>query len=72
MSESSQAFLAKIGPRQLTDSEVRQLHLLRIRERKTSTITGVIAQLAAETARAKQRKPDDSATESPTGQGAYP
>ena len=54
MSESSQEFLAKIGPRQLTDEEARQLHMLRVREGQASTITGVIARLAAEAERAQQ------------------
>ena len=65
MSESSQEFLARLGPRQLTDEEVRQLHILRIREGKASTITGVIARLAAEAERAQQQKLDDGATERP-------
>ncbi len=63
MRESSQAFLARVGPRQLTDAEARHLPMLRIREGKASTITGVIARLAAEAARAQQYQPDDGATE---------
>jgi hypothetical protein len=65
MSERSQEFLARIGPRQLTDAEARQLHMLRIREGKASTITGVITRLAEEAARAQKHKLDDGATESP-------
>lgn len=63
LSESSQTFLARIGPRPLTDAEARQLHILRIREGKASTITGVIARLAAEAECVQQHKPDDGATE---------
>jgi hypothetical protein len=37
--------------------------LLRLREGKASTITGVIARLAAEAASAQQPQPDDGATE---------
>ena len=63
MRESSQAFLARAGSRQLTDAEARHVHILRIREGKASTITGVIARLAAEAARAQQYQPDAGATE---------
>jgi hypothetical protein len=66
MSESSHEFLAKIGPRQLTDEEARQLHLLRIREGKASSIIGVIEKLAAEAERAPQHQAEAKATERPS------
>jgi len=65
MSESRQEFLAKIGPRQLTDAEERQLHLLRIREGQARTITRVFELLAEQAARTQQHTPDDGATERP-------
>jgi hypothetical protein len=63
MSESSQEFLARIGPRQLTDAEARQLHILRIREGKASSIIGVIERLAEEAERANQRTSDNPDTD---------
>lgn len=48
MASKVQEFLEKIGPRELTDAEAKQLHLLKIREGKASTASGVIEKLAAE------------------------
>lgn len=47
-SDGIQEFLAKIGPRALTDAEARELHILRIRAGKDDDISGVIEKLAAE------------------------
>ena len=43
-----QEFLARIGPRELTDAEAKKLHLLHIRAGKSASISGMIAKLAAE------------------------
>lgn len=43
-----QSFLAKIGPRALTDQEAKELQLMRIRAGKGQTASGVIEKLARE------------------------
>ena len=71
MSDSSQEFLARSGPRQLTDEEARQFHMLRIQEGKVPS-TGMIERLAAEAEHTQKTQPDDGAPERHQGQRALP
>jgi len=50
-----QAYLAKIGPRALTDEEARELYLIRIRHGEPLAVAGMIEILARE---ADQRAAD--------------
>ena len=58
MTETSEDFLKKIGPRKLTAEEERRLHLLRLQEGKTGT-SGFIEILSSRAAARKDKAKGD-------------
>jgi hypothetical protein len=60
LSDSSEEFMASIGPRLLRHEEARRLQRLRIREGKDSSVAAAVITILAEEARhTRKHTPDD-------------